>query len=64
LKSAIGDQAVDPRRGRVRVRVAAPTALDIARRLACWGTLLDVLDPPEVRHHLAGIGARLATRYG
>ncbi|MES4906963.1 MULTISPECIES: WYL domain-containing protein [unclassified Streptomyces] len=50
--------------GRARVRVAAPTPLDIARHLAGWGTLIDVLEPPSVQAELARIGAELTDRYG
>lgn len=49
--------------GRARVRVAAPTALDIARTLAGWGGAVEVLEPPAVREELARIGAELAARY-
>jgi predicted DNA-binding transcriptional regulator YafY len=49
--------------GRSRVRVAAPTPLDIARNLAGWGAAVEVLDPPQVRAELARIGAELAERY-
>jgi predicted DNA-binding transcriptional regulator YafY len=50
--------------GRVRVRLAAPTALDIARHLAGWGALLEVVEPRSVQAELARIGAELAARYG
>ena len=49
--------------GRARVRLAAPTPLDIARNLAGWGGAVEVLDPPAVRHQLARIGTELAARY-
>ncbi|WP_193612166.1 helix-turn-helix transcriptional regulator [Nocardioides lijunqiniae] len=49
--------------GRSRVRVGAPTALDLARQLAGWGGDVDVPHPPAVREHLARIGAELAARY-
>lgn len=49
--------------GRARVRVAAPTALDIARNLAGWGADVEVLDPPAVQAQLARIGRELAGRY-
>jgi predicted DNA-binding transcriptional regulator YafY len=49
--------------GRARVRVAAPTALDIARQLAGWGAMVEVVEPPGVRAELARIGAELADRY-
>ncbi|MCP9624684.1 YafY family transcriptional regulator [Nocardia otitidiscaviarum] len=49
--------------GRSRVRVGAPTALDIARHLAGWGADIEVLDPPEVRAELARLGAELTARY-
>jgi predicted DNA-binding transcriptional regulator YafY len=49
--------------GRVQVRLAAPTALDIARHLAGWGALIEVVEPQSVRAALARIGAELASRY-
>ena len=49
--------------GRARVRIAAPTPLDIARNLAGWGAEVEVLDPPSVRAELARIGTELAARY-
>jgi len=49
--------------GRTRVRLGAPTALDIARHLAGWGALIEVLDPPEIRSILGRIGAELVARY-
>jgi predicted DNA-binding transcriptional regulator YafY len=50
--------------GRVRVRIAAPTALDIARNLAGWGAMIEVIEPLTVQAELARIGAELAGRYG
>jgi predicted DNA-binding transcriptional regulator YafY len=49
--------------GRSRVRIGAPTPLDIARNLAGWGRLVEVLDPPSVQAELARIGAELVARY-
>lgn len=49
--------------GRVWVRLAAPTALDIARNLAGWGGLVEVLGPEAVQTELARIGAELAERH-
>jgi len=49
--------------GRARVRIAAPTALDIARQLAGWGELVEVLEPPAVQEQLVRIGAELTARY-
>ncbi len=49
--------------GRVRVRVAAPTALMVAEHLAGWGSLLEVIEPASVRAELARIGAELTARY-
>jgi predicted DNA-binding transcriptional regulator YafY len=49
--------------GRARVRIAAPTPLDIARNLAGWGAMVEVLEPASVRAQLARIGAELAARY-
>jgi predicted DNA-binding transcriptional regulator YafY len=50
--------------GRARVRLGAPTPLDIARHLAGWGTIIEVTEPASVRAELARIGAELAGRYG
>jgi predicted DNA-binding transcriptional regulator YafY len=49
---------------RSRVRLAAPTPLDIARNLAGWGALIEVLEPESVQTELARIGRELAARYG
>lgn len=49
--------------GFTRVRLGAPTPLDIARTLAGWGGQVRVLDPPSVRAELARIGAELAAAY-
>ncbi|WP_405084144.1 helix-turn-helix transcriptional regulator [Microbispora sp. NBC_01389] len=49
--------------GRVRVRLAAPTPLDLARHLAGWGALIEVVEPRSVRDELARIGAELVARY-
>jgi predicted DNA-binding transcriptional regulator YafY len=49
--------------GRVRVRLAAPTPLDIARHLAGWGAMIEVVEPRSVRAELARIGAELASSY-
>lgn len=49
--------------GRTRVRVAAPTPLDIARWLAGWGGAAEVLSPASVQHELARIGKELLARY-
>jgi predicted DNA-binding transcriptional regulator YafY len=49
--------------GPARVTVSAPTALEIAHRLAGWGGRLQLLGPESVRAELARIGAELAERY-
>lgn len=49
--------------GRSRVRLAAPTPLDIARNLAGWGAQVEVLDPPEVVAELVRIATELAGLY-
>lgn len=49
--------------GRTRMRFAAPTSLDIARNLAGWGSMVEVLEPRGVRAELARIGTELAHRY-
>ncbi|GAA5155970.1 WYL domain-containing protein [Nocardioides marinquilinus] len=50
--------------GRVRVRVTAPTPRDVARHLAGWGGLVEVVGPDAVRDELARIGAELVAAYG
>jgi predicted DNA-binding transcriptional regulator YafY len=49
--------------GRSRVRLGAPSPLDVARTLAGWGADVQVLDPPAVRAQLARIGNELAGAY-
>jgi len=49
--------------GRARVLLAAPTPLDIARNLAGWGSMVEVLEPPAVRSELVRIGKELVGRY-
>jgi hypothetical protein len=49
----------EPGNGRARVRIAAPTPLDIARHLAGWGAMIEVIEPPSVQAELARIGAEL-----
>ncbi|GLZ43497.1 YafY family protein [Actinokineospora sp. NBRC 105648] len=49
--------------GRSRVRLGAPNPLDIARDLAGWGAMIEVLEPQAVRVELARIGTELAARY-
>ena len=48
---------------RVRVRVGAPTPLDLARQLAGWGGLIEVEEPASVREILGRIGVELVARY-
>lgn len=61
-----GKDAKDGGKGRTRtarVAVGAPTPLDLARTLAGWGALVEVLDPPAVQAELARIGTELVDRY-
>jgi len=53
----------EPGHGRARVRLAAPTPLDIARHLAGWGAMIEVVEPRSVQAELARIGAELAGQY-
>src|ERR1700730_13336729 len=48
--------------GRARLLLAAPPPLDIARHLAGWGAMIELLEPPSVQAELARIGAELAGR--
>jgi predicted DNA-binding transcriptional regulator YafY len=49
--------------GRSRVRVGAPTPLDVARWLAGWGAAVEVESPDAVRAQLARIGAELVAAH-
>jgi predicted DNA-binding transcriptional regulator YafY len=49
--------------GRARVRLAAPTPLDIARHLAGWGSMVEVVEPASVQAELARIGTELTRLY-
>lgn len=49
---------------RVEVAIGGPSALRIAEHLAGWGALVEVVEPVEVREHLARIGRELVQRYG
>jgi predicted DNA-binding transcriptional regulator YafY len=62
--TVVADDAGPDGSGRVRVRVAAPTPLDVARHLAGWGAEADVVGPPEVRSELSRLGAELVAAYG
>jgi predicted DNA-binding transcriptional regulator YafY len=50
--------------GRVTVQIGFGAIDGAAMELAGYGLGLEVLNPPEVRHQLAAIGARLIERYG
>lgn len=60
-RQCVVDGPIDAQR--VRVRVSAPATEVIARRLAGWGALIEVLEPPAVRTELAQIGSQLVERY-
>lgn len=49
--------------GRVRMRVTASIALSIAEQLAGWGSAVEVLEPENVKAHLARLGAELVNLY-
>lgn len=49
--------------GRVEVIVGGPAPIVIAQHLAGWGSLVEVIEPDEVRVHLARIGHELLDRY-
>lgn len=50
--------------GRARLRLGGSVPLDLARPLAGWGSLVEVVDAPEVTALLARLGAELVTAYG
>ncbi len=49
--------------GRVEVELRGHSARSLAAEAAGLGALLEIVDPPEVRAHLAAIGAELAGMY-
>ena len=53
---------IDAERVELEVRSYSPEAL--ARQLARFGALVEVISPPEARQHLARIGAELVSSYG
>ena len=50
--------------GRVEVEVRGHNSWRVAAELAGFGTGVEVLEPREIRDHLARIGAELVARYG
>lgn len=58
---SVGDRYAD---GRVGVDIGFGATHNAAMELAGYASGLEVLDPPEVRHQLAAIGALLIERYG
>ena len=49
--------------GRMEVEVGAPAVGAIAERLAGWGAMIEVIDPPEVRDRLRQLGEELVATY-
>jgi predicted DNA-binding transcriptional regulator YafY len=60
-----GDARVGDRRpdGRLDVHIGGASTLQLAERLAGWGTAIEVARPPELRRQLAEIGAQLVQAY-
>ena len=56
------DAGQDPD-GRARLRLGGSIPLDLARPLAGWGALVEVLEPDSVRDLLAELGAELVAAY-
>ena len=50
--------------GRITAEVRGYASESSAVELAAFGRYVDVVGPPEVREHLARLGAELVTRYG
>jgi len=59
-RCSIGDARGD---GRVRLEVRGQLPRSVAAEFAGFGDYVEVTEPPEVRAHLAEIGAELAARY-
>ncbi len=57
---AVGEGRPD---GRVSVRIGGATTDQLAERLAGWADEIEVLEPAELRHRLAAIGAALVRAY-
>ena len=67
LRSRFGTQVAvgEPREdGRVEVEIGAWSSEQIAHDLAAFGDRVEVVGPPEVRTHMARLGAQLVERYG
>ncbi|MRG59470.1 WYL domain-containing protein [Agromyces sp. CFH 90414] len=58
------DDAGEPGDRRIRLRASAPTEAVLARRLAAWADVAEVVEPASLRAALAAAGAALADRYG
>jgi len=50
--------------GRVEVELRGHSTRSLAAEVAGLGDMLEVTAPPEVREHLAAIGAEIAGLYG
>ena len=50
--------------GRIEVEIRGHSERSLAAETAGLGATLEILDPPEVREHLAAVGAELAGLYG
>ena len=57
----IGPTAPD---GRVEIELRGHSARSLAGEAAGLGAMVEIVDPPEVREHLARVGAELAALYG
>lgn len=60
MLAEVDGRAVD---GRAEVIIGGPSAHRIAQHLAGWGGVIEVVEPPEVRQHLARIARELLQRY-
>jgi predicted DNA-binding transcriptional regulator YafY len=67
LRGRFGDKAVVEEAlddGRVEVEIGGRSAEAVAYDLVTFGPYVEVVGPPEVREHLARLGAELVERYG
>jgi predicted DNA-binding transcriptional regulator YafY len=60
IKLTVGDPIED---GRIRVEVGTESAEAATWQLAGFGNWIEVVDPPEVRDHLARLGSQLVDQY-
>lgn len=62
--TVISTESLSPPDGHFIAEVRANLIVALAEQLAGWGSQIEVLDPPQLRHELGRIGAELSALYG